>query len=178
VLTKPDAARLFFAVWPAPDIQQSLGELARNLKRECGGRAIPSRHIHLTLAFLGNVDRDRLVRLAEIANAAAAPRFELAVTRIGYWRHNRIVWAGVERCPETLRALAGRLEEACSVEGFRVDKRPYVPHITLVRDARIAPSTLAIGPIYWPASSFALVESAPAARGREYRVLWDCALTA
>lgn len=168
---------MFFAAWPPPQVQQALGKLAQDIKRECGGRAIPAHNIHLTLAFLGDVRRDRMARLEEIAAAISVQRFaqcfELNVARVEYWRHNRIVWAGVEQCPGALQALAAGLEQALSPEGFRFDRRPYVPHITLLRDARRGPATTAISTIQWPVHHFALVESVPRERGRVYEALRD-----
>jgi len=166
-----ETARLFFAAWPSPAVQESLGKLAQGLKRECGGRAIPAHNIHLTLAFLGDVARDRLARLEEIAAAVSGQRFELDVARVEYWRHNRIVWAGVDQCPGELQALAAGLEQALAPEGFRFDRRPYVPHITLLRDARRAPAMAAIPAVSWRVHDFALVESVPRERGRVYGVL-------
>jgi len=169
--TDSDTARLFFAAWPSPAFQDSLGNLAQDLKRECGGRAIPAHNIHLTLAFLGDVARGRMSRLEEIAAAISGQRFELNVSRVEYWRHNRIVWAGVTHCPGELQALAAGLERALSTEGFRFDRRPYVPHITLLRDAHRAPATAAIPAVSWRVHDFALVESVPRERGRVYEVL-------
>lgn len=172
-----ETARLFFAAWPSPALQESLGKLAQALKRECGGRAIPAHNIHLTLAFLGDVARGRMARLEEIAAAISGQRFaqsfELNVTHVEYWRHNRIVWAGVERIPGALQALAASLEQALSPEGFRFERRPYIPHITLLRDARRAPASTAIPPVPWRVHEFALVESVPRERGRVYEVLRD-----
>lgn len=154
--------------------------MAQDIKRECGGRAAPAHNIHLTLAFLGDVARGRMARLEEIAAAISVQRFaqcfELNVARVEYWRHNRIVWAGVEQCPGALRALATGLEQALSPEGFRFDRRPYVPHITLLRDARRAPAIAARSTIQWRVHRFALVESVPRERGRVYEVLRDWAL--
>ena len=171
-------ARLFFAAWPSPQVQQALGKLAQEIKRECGGRAVPAHNIHLTLAFLGDVRRGSMARLEEVAAAISGQRFELSVTRVEYWSHNRIVWAGVEQCPGALQALAAGLEQALSPEGFRFERRPYVPHITLLRDARRGPATAAISTIQWPVHHFALVESVPRERGRMYEVLRDWPLGA
>ena len=168
-----DVARLFFAAWPPPDTQQALGKLARDLARECGGRAVPARNIHLTLAFLGNVARDRLPLLEELAAGICASRFALAIDRLGYWRHNRVVWAGTEGCPDGLRELAEDLGGKLSAAGFRLEQRDYVPHVTLLRDARRAPARSAMPGLAWQVGRFALVESAPQGRGRVYRVLRD-----
>ena len=172
-----ETARLFFAAWPSPELQESLGRLAQSLKRECGGRAIPAHNIHLTLAFLGDVARGRVSRLEEIAAAVSGQRFELNIARVEYWRHNRIVWAGVEHCPGALRALAAGVEQALSPEGFRFDRRPYVPHITLLRDAHRAPASSTIPAVPWRVYDLALVESVPRERGRVYEVLRDWPLS-
>lgn len=164
-------ARLFFAAWPTPEIQRSLGELGRRLQRECGGRALPARNIHLTLVFLGNVARERLEELAALAKGITAPRFEFDVDHVEYWRHNRIVWAGIAHCPDALRMLVQRLEQCLSSSGFQFDRRPYAPHVTLLRNARRVPVNTAVRAVAWPVSRFALVESAPRAGGRSYEVM-------
>jgi 2'-5' RNA ligase len=177
VLTRLDTARLFFAAWPAPEIQQALGKRAQELARECGGRAIPAHNIHLTLVFLGDVERTRRAQIDSLAGSISARRFDLAVDRVEYWRHNRIIWAGVERCPEALQDLVAGLQRALAVEKFRVEGRPHVPHITLLRDARRAPGQAALPGIAWPVTRFALVESVVQERGRVYQVLREWLLS-
>ena len=178
MLAKSESARLFFAAWPAPETQQALGTLALELQPQCGGRAIPARNIHLTLVFLGDVERASLPRIESLARAVAAPRFELNVDHVQYWRHNRIVWAGVAQCPPAAAALVGQLEAGVAEAGLRVERRPYVPHITLLRDARRAPAHAAVPAITWPVARFALVESAPRDRGRVYEALREWPLVA
>jgi len=171
VLAKPDTARVFFAAWPPPEAQRALGDLAGRLKRECGGRALPARNIHLTLVFLGEVARERLPRLEALAAAVTVPWFEIRVDHVGYWRHNRVVWAGVEHGAAELGALAMGLEQALAGGGFHFDQRAYVPHITLLRNARRAPATASVRPVAWPVTGHALVESVPFEHARLYRVL-------
>ena len=166
-----DTARLFFALWPAPEVQRALGDVADRAQRECGGRAAPSRNIHLTLVFLGDLSRDRVAVLETLASAVKGSRFAMSVDRLEYWRHNRILWAGMDACPEPLQTLAARMQESLNGAGFRCDQRPYVPHITLLRNARRAPAKNYCPAVAWPVDGFALVESAPRERGRVYQVL-------
>jgi RNA 2',3'-cyclic 3'-phosphodiesterase len=177
VLAKSDTARLFFAAWPPPEVQRSLGKLAERLQLECGGRALPAPNIHLTLVFLGDVARELLPRLETAAARVFAPPFDLAISRIAYWRHNRVVWAGVESVPAALRVLVNRLEEVLTEEGFRFDQRAYAPHITLLRNARRSPADANLQTEAWPVRRFALVESVPRARGRVYEVLREWPLS-
>ena len=166
-----DTARLFFALWPAPEVQRALGEIARRAQHECGGRAVPHSNIHLTLVFLGNLPRERVAVLEAIAPTVQGHRFTLKVDRLEHWRHNRILWGGTRDIPEALQALVARMQEALAAAEFRFDRRPYVPHITLLRNARQAPAEDRSPEVSWPVESFALMESAPRERGREYRIL-------
>lgn len=141
------------------------------MKSECGGRALPARNIHLTLVFLGEVARERLPRLEALAAAVTVPRFEIRVDHVGYWRHNRVVWAGVERGAAELEALAVGLKQALAGNDFDFDNRAHVPHVTLLRNARRAPAAPAVRPVAWPVTGHALVESVPLERAKLYRVL-------
>jgi len=171
VLAKPDTARLFFAAWPPPEAQQALGDLARRLKSECGGRALPASKLHLTLVFLGEVARERLPRLEALAGAVTVPQFEIRLDHVGYWRHNHVVWACFEHGAAELGALAAGLEQALAGDGFQFDQRAYVPHITLLRNARRAPASAAVHRLAWPFTGHALVESVPLEHAMLYRVL-------
>ena len=164
-------ARLFFAVWPAPEVQQALGEIAHGAQRECGGRAVPARNIHLTLVFLGDLLREHLPALERIASTTRGHRFALTVDHLEFWRHNRILWAGATSCPQALQALVAQLQDALAGAKFRFDRRPYVPHVTLLRNARRAPAQDHCPEVAWPVDAFALVESAAHAGGRAYQVL-------
>jgi 2'-5' RNA ligase len=166
-----DTARLFFAAWPGPDVQDALHEIALQARNECGGRAIAARNIHLTLAFLGNVGRTRMAELEALAGATAGSSCDLVVDRIGFFRESRVVWAGVERCPDGLSALVSALSAALRAIEFRLDRRPYVPHATLLRNARRGPPGSGTGPIAWPVRDFALVESVQRGGERIYEVL-------
>jgi 2'-5' RNA ligase len=165
-----ETARLFFAIWPAPEVQQSLGEAAERLQRACGGRAVPARSIHLTLVFLGDVPSGRAAALGAFAATIEAAPFELKLDRAAYWRHNRIVWAGTAHCPPALARLVEQLEEGLSAQGYSLDRRRYVPHVTLVRNARRAPDAGLTCRVDWAVTRFALVESVASGRGRTYEV--------
>lgn len=115
--------------------------------------------VHLTLVFLGDVPAGRIADLMALADAVAGPPFELTIDVQEYWRHNRIVWAGAARCPPPLHDLVTRLVRALRASGFPCDERAYVPHITLLRDARHAPAARTAGSIFWRAGDFALVQS-------------------
>jgi 2'-5' RNA ligase len=97
--------------------------------------------LHLTLKFLGGVERGRLAALGRrlAAVAAAAEPFVLAVAGCGGFpslAHPRVLWAGASA--PALPALAAGVEEACAAEGFEPETRPFHGHVTLGR-VRAAP---------------------------------------
>ena len=165
-----DTARLFFALWPDAATRAALDGMAQALREACGGRAMQAPHIHLTLVFLGNVATRRIPELCALAAGIVAPRFELTVDRVDFWPHNRIVWAGPGVCPDELQRLVAVLEGALQSSGFRFDARPYVPHITLLRNARAAPPRVVAG-IRWHIADFSLVQSLRRDNSTAYEVV-------
>lgn len=167
-VAKGGRARVFFALWPDEALRAGLAARARDAQAECGGRAMGPGKIHLTLFFIGAVERERLAALAVVAQAVRAERFDLQLDTLGYWRHNRIVWAGAQECPAGLSALVAVLSAGLAREGIHGEDRPYVPHITLVRGAARAPAARPFAPLAWRARDFALIESVPAGGGVRY----------
>jgi 2'-5' RNA ligase len=173
-------ARLFFALWLDAAPRAALGRLAQTLHPQCGGRVVPSRNIHLTLVFLGNLAAGRIPDLCALAAGVTGPGFELVIDTVNYWRHNRIVWAAPRECPAGLRALVTALERALKAGNVGFDARPYLPHITLLRGARRAPPVQAIEPIRWRVADFVLVQSLSYDRTTVYEVMqrWPLAAAA
>jgi RNA 2',3'-cyclic 3'-phosphodiesterase len=132
---------------------------AMQARTECGGRAIAPDKIHLTLVFVGTVERAVTASLQSYAAALPLKSFELELTSLGYWPHNRIIWAGTETCPHELGAVVAALSRGLAGLGIRGEDRPYVPHVTLVRHARCAPQQLRMARLRWLARELVLVES-------------------
>jgi 2'-5' RNA ligase len=154
-------ARLFFALWPDEGVRSALAAAAHEAQAQAGGRAVSPEKIHLTLFFIGSTGRARVPAIEALGASLRSSPFELVLDTLGYWRRNGIVWCGAARCPEALARLAADLCEALAREGVRAEERPYVPHVTLVRDAARAPRNIAFAPSAWRAREFVLVESAP-----------------
>lgn len=177
-LTRPPRpARVFFALWPDDGVRDALHREAQLLHRNCGGRVMRRENVHLTLVFVGDVAVERLDELRSVAGAIVGHSFELVLDQLGYWRHNRIVWAAPKSVPGPLREIVTALESALKQAGFGFDQRPYAPHITLLRDAR-APGIPAPLQLHWPVGDFVLVESARSVQGPAYRVVARWALHA
>jgi len=164
-------ARLFFALWPDARARAGLAAWSRELRGLCGGRAPHPQDLHLTLAFLGSVDAERIGAI-ERAGAEVAPRTAtLVLDRPGYWKHNRIVWAGASSPPPELESLVIDLRSALARSGIAFDAKRFVSHVTLLRDAREPPALPALEPISWGIRGFVLAGSSQRSGGGRYEVL-------
>lgn len=164
--------RLFFALWPPEPVAQALAARAGALAHRFGGKVTRQETIHVTLAFLGEVDDAQLPAVIEAGRRVRAAPFELVVDRLGYWRHNRLVWAGCSAVAAQLQELAGALREQLRTAGIVCEEsQRFLPHLTLVRKVRGVPSAAglpAMEPLSWACGEFLLVRSLPSEAGSDY----------
>ena len=128
--------------------------------------------LHLTLAFIGGVPRLRIPELLDVGAAVTPRAFELSLDVLGEWMRKHIVWAGPGDVPAALLALASELHERLVAAGFGLEERPFVPHVTLLRNAACATQRSSLEQaVKWRADGFVLVESKLLASGARYEVL-------
>ena len=139
------AIRSFFAVPLSVQSEQQLAEacdglwaaVERGMNPEATIRWIPPQNYHLTLAFLGNIQRRDLSLLHDIAQQVVADsveeRFELC--RFEWFPSAvkpRLLVAVPAECPPLLR-LQRELSRRLGGQGFHLEKRAFRPHISLAR---------------------------------------------
>ena len=106
----------------------------RSLRRlGVSGGFTPPENLHLTLAFIGETNRISEAKAA-IGSLDLSP-VELTLDSLGSFGDT--VWAGL-RPNRELSAAADAVGKALfkAGAGFKLEKRPFIPHITLVRRAR------------------------------------------
>lgn len=94
--------------------------------------------IHLTLAFLGELNDDQLARAVQASDLAAQQispfRYRLALLgTFGSPRQLRVIWAGVDEPTGKLTRLHHLLSRELEQRDFEVETRPFSPHLTLAR---------------------------------------------
>lgn len=133
--------------------------------------------LHLTLAFLGDTPVMRLNALRQFAATVEGKALMLTLDSPGCWQHNRVGWLGVKATPPALTQLVSNLRRVLCAGEFPLDRQPYVPHITLLRNARCSEPPRC-PPVAWRAQSFVLLASRkPGAEGN-YDVLGEWPLSA
>jgi 2'-5' RNA ligase len=171
--TEQRAIRVFFALWPDDRVQQQLSDAVNRSQLEplCGGRKTKTENIHLTLVFVGEVNPGKLEALCRIVDGvkgSGTRAFDLVVDRIGYWKHNNIVYAAIAKIPQELMDLVAALQHALSTAGFSLEQRTYKPHITLMRNASCRTLPELAEPIIWRVQEWMLVKSEQTSGGSNY----------
>ena len=167
-------ARLFFAIWPPGDVRDRVAELARSLPLQPGARLLVPQNLHLTLAFLGEVDEQTCESLKQGASLIEAVEVTFKLDNLEKWQKPRIACLLPSEYPAALGALAQRLVELARASGISMQDRPYRPHVTLARKVSRAMPEHPVTPISWKAEEFRLVESISTENGVKYesRARW------
>jgi RNA 2',3'-cyclic 3'-phosphodiesterase len=162
--------RLFFALWPEPQIQKEMAQVLRR-RPSISGRSVPRQNYHVTLAFLGDVEEERLSCLCEQAARVEFTPFSLELDQLGQFRRSSILWLGCSSVPDTLSQLYLELSQALVPCDYQPDTRAFRPHITLYRRYRARLPDTELRPITWPVNDFRLILSEPEASGVRYQCI-------
>jgi len=123
--------RLFVAIRPPEAVREQLLDLMEGVPDL---RWQADEQLHVTLRFIGEVERPVAEDIALALAAIRFERFSIALDGVGSFEKRRhgALWAGVQP-KDQLRALNAKVERACHAAGMGPEHRAYHPHITLAR---------------------------------------------
>jgi len=167
--------RLFVGLGLSEETRETLADLQSGVP---GARWVAPENLHVTLRFIGDVDRGKAEDLADSLSMIRAPAFDLTLAGVGHFGQAdkaRLLYVGAEREPGLLH-LRDKVESVCVRLGLAPETRKFSPHVTLayLRDAtmeRIGLFTVAHQPLRLPpepVDAFSLFSSWPVGEGRHY----------
>ncbi|MDQ3245330.1 MAG: RNA 2',3'-cyclic phosphodiesterase [Pseudomonadota bacterium] len=126
--------RLFVAIRPPEEIRDLIVDA---MDDSPALRWVPHDNLHLTLRFIGEVERPMA---NDVTAALAGVRFEsfdAALTGVSRFdrRGGGALWAGMAP-KELVTALAAKLERACQQAGLEAERRAFTPHVTIAHYGR------------------------------------------
>lgn len=127
--------RLFIAIKFPKNVEQALIDTQNDLRAQgVHGNYSRTENLHITLAFLGEVKGDGAVKdIRKAMNSVKAGPMELELSEAGAFRE--LYWVGVKK-NDWLNNYVGNLRQALGENGVWFDKKPFKPHITILREAR------------------------------------------
>ncbi len=123
--------RLFVAIPPPRQVRDLLIDI---MDEGSDFRWQDDLQLHLTLRFVGEVDRPIAEDLVASLGRIRASPFSIRINGVGHFeqRNSGALWAGVEP-KNPLAALAAKIERSCQQIGLEPERRAFHPHITLAR---------------------------------------------
>ncbi|RJF90804.1 RNA 2',3'-cyclic phosphodiesterase [Sphingomonas cavernae] len=175
--------RLFAAIRPPAAIRQHLLGLMGGVPR---ARWQDDDQLHLTLRFIGEVDRHTAADVAAALGQVRQQPFEIMLSGIGTFdRKGRTdtLWAGVAP-HDQLTLLHNKIDQSLARIGLAPETRAYLPHLTLARLGRdtgrldgFAESHGGLSSDPFTVTHFMLFESTLGNQGARYDVVERYALT-
>ena len=168
--------RLFIALRPPESVRDLLIDTMEALD---GARWQDDEQLHLTLRFVGEIDRHQAEDVADALSLVPMQPFDVVLSGVGHFERKgrpHAIWARAEPSPE-LSALRGDVERACRSAGLAPETRAFHPHVTI---ARLNSHTAPIGAwlarhgtlrASWRAAKFGLFESHLSRSGARYELI-------
>ncbi len=131
--------RAFLALDLPENVSRFLDDISSQLKKSRADvRWVNPTSIHLTLKFLGNVNRSRIQDIENVMSPifAIQRELELKISGIGAFPNMsqpRVIWVGVSDPSGRLVKVVSSIEKAFNDLGFDPESRPFNPHLTLGR---------------------------------------------
>lgn len=124
--------RLFVALELPEALRRAVGELQSGLR---GARWLDEDALHLTLAFIGEVDGSAVRRIETALEDVAALPLQLELHGLGHFPPRgapRVLWVGASP-KETLEPLAKAIRRGLAGAGYPPERRRFSPHVTIAR---------------------------------------------
>jgi len=152
-----EAARLFLTLWPDAAVRRELVAWCDGWQWPRGATPVHEDNLHLTLHFIGNVERAAIGALRQALRVPVTP-FDVELGVPALWQRGIAVLEPLAN-PAALLTLHATLAAQLLQAGLALEERPYRPHVTIARCAGGAVPPAAGPQIRWQAAGYALVES-------------------
>jgi 2'-5' RNA ligase len=99
-------------------------------------RWTPAANLHLTVRFIGSVERSLVDGIASRLASRSLAALDLELGDLDTFKRGRlvrVVWMGLRAGANELTRLAAEVEAECSSAGLEAEKRAFQAHLTLAR---------------------------------------------
>ena len=123
--------RLFIAIPLSDEMKSAVtGTMHEMKKAGVKGSYVPTRNLHLTLAFIGEMKEAASV--SEALQSVSFKPFRLAFSELGSF--GDLLYVGLKG-NQGLSGAVKNVREALDAAGIPYDRKKFVPHVTIIRNA-------------------------------------------
>lgn len=105
---------------------------------------VESKNVHFTLRFLGEIDPSMVEKINQIMKKQPFSGFSLTIQGVGTFPSSqpRVIWIGISNDDNNCLSLYQNVNRGLKEIGFKPEKRPFSPHITVGRIKFVKDMTL------------------------------------
>lgn len=123
--------RVFIAVEFSEETLNYFESLQEELKKEIRGRSMSRNNLHMTLAFLGDVEFDKIQELIKAFKKITFPPISLTTKSLNTFGEGTLVVSFFDE--PILTEYRNRIVQLLSDLSIKYDEKRFVPHLTLFR---------------------------------------------
>ena len=128
--------RLFIAIEVPEEIKKELLKIQQQFYSS-GAKLVKPEHMHLTMIFLGEVEKVWIKEISEICQKVAInfQPFYIHLTGLGAFPKSHCphtIWVGIEKSNQLI-LLQKEISWELIHKKFKIEERPFAPHLTIAR---------------------------------------------
>ena len=142
--------RCFIAINLPDKIKEKISDITKNFP-EKGIKKVGEHNLHLTLKFLGEVDKNKLEEIKKILEKINCQKFDVSLKDFGFFPNTnfiKVVWIGIEKGNKEIIELQKQIDSELEKSGFKKEKgfsvfdrkyfpskmeKGFEPHLTIAR---------------------------------------------
>lgn len=131
--------RCFLALYPDEEARGVIGAYVNELRKRNGSvRWEKEAQIHITLKFIGDIERSAAQRVAAHIKTrlSGAKAIDATLDTLGAFpnmRHPRVLWLGFSEPVPQLLEMQRAIDDMAHAEGVSRDRNAFTPHFTIGR---------------------------------------------
>ncbi len=131
-----EVIRAFIAFEIDENIKNEIMKIEEEIKENrIDIKLVEKENLHITLKFLGNIEKRLLEKIFSILDNIKEKKFEISVEDIGAFpneKNIRVLWAGIKEGKENIIRIQKELDNKLLSLGFKKEE-DFIPHITFGR---------------------------------------------
>ncbi len=130
--------RFFVGIFTTKKLEEHINRLKDEISDSIIGKWTEIQNLHITLQFIGNVEESKRINLLynlEDISKEFSP-FTVAYDGVGAFPNTskpRILWIGISKGANSLKALANKIVRANAKSGIIPETKPFYPHVSICR---------------------------------------------
>lgn len=166
VIRTESKMRCFIGLPAAPSVVPKIVKAQeRALELDAGARPVRDTNFHLTLAFIGDIERSKAQEIAQLLPLTTDfTGTDWLIDTSGLFIRPQVAWVGGNMIP-ALEHLARESREILRRLDVRFDECRFKPHITILRKSHLA-DPIINKPFLWPILRPRIFESTTDDQGR------------